>query len=96
MIYYASPTRLIGRHHWRMVVENSRYGGRCTDWQWQRMGCEDWHPSKEWPRYNADDTYDGLPRSLQPFYDTFSHAALAMLAGFHPLYPSQPVQASLF
>lgn len=64
--HYATPAVVIGRHQWRMVVKDSVYGGRSTEYQWRSTGSQPWRPDKEWPSYNSNDgTYAGCPHSLR-------------------------------
>lgn len=68
-MHYASQPMTIGKHDWRVIVTDSRFGNsRCTEYQWRR-GREDWRPSKSWPTYDINNGMTlGLPKSLAKLY----------------------------
>lgn len=73
---FASEPMLVGKHLWRIVVEPSRWAkftgvANCSDHQWKRASDPHgvWRNAKEWPAYDGDDTYDGLPKGLQKLWE---------------------------
>jgi|SRR3954471_23095106 hypothetical protein len=72
VVHYTSHLLTIGKHEWRIIVVDfwlSRKGDRCTDYQWRRLGSTAWNDARDWHGYNHNDTYDGLPKTLQVLYD---------------------------
>jgi hypothetical protein len=68
--HYASPPLTIGKHEWRIVVQDSRFGGRCTAYQWRPVGTDQWRTEREWPSYNFNDgTTAGLPLTLRVLFE---------------------------
>jgi hypothetical protein len=74
---YISPPMAIGKHEWCCVVYRHSQYGACTDYHWRKLYRESWvqglprdrwRPQEEWPRYATNDTYGGLPRSLEKLY----------------------------
>lgn len=62
---FVSPPAVIGDHEWRVIVRPGVVDGRCTEYQWRRIGSRAWRPASEWPTYNDNDgLYMGCPRSL--------------------------------
>ena len=62
---FGSTPAVIGENEWRVIVRPSVFDGRCTEYQWRRIGSLMWHPAGEWPTYNHNDgVYMGCPRSL--------------------------------
>ena len=86
---YISPPLVIGKHEWRCVVYRHSQYGACTDYHWRKIippswqadfGPGRWASQEDWPRYDTNDTYGGLPRSLRKLYlrhQTEIEAALA-------------------
>ena len=69
---YISNSMKIGKHFWRIVVEPSRYGGNCTEYQYNMArsnGLSVWLTETSWPRYNSNDTYNGIPKSLKRLWE---------------------------
>ena len=77
---YESPSMRIGKHDWRVIVKPFYLGGNCTEYQWRPANLhglpdelharrEPWRSGEEWPGYNFNDTYLGLPRTLRTLYD---------------------------
>jgi hypothetical protein len=69
-IFYESPPMLIGRTHqfeWRVIVTESSLhpGVRVTEYQWRPLGLPYWRGTREWPSYDFNHTYYGLPLSLR-------------------------------
>ena len=72
-IFYRSPPRKIGKHEWRMVVYRARYpvGDRRAfiGYEWRRLDNPDrYRRDVDWPRYNSDDTYSGMPKTLSKIW----------------------------
>lgn len=71
----------IGKHDWRMIVRPSDYSSRnVTEYQWRPANLhglpdelharrEPWRSGEEWPGYNFNDSYLGLPKTLRALYD---------------------------
>ena len=75
---FTSEAILIGRTWWRMVVIQSRNNGVCCDYEWYEpcyyaTGSGYFHQSSDHPRYNGNDTYNGLPRGLKKLWDAHNH-----------------------
>ena len=66
--YFETAPFLIGKHEWCLIVKDFFLGGKCTSYQWRRVGGELWKPSTVWLRFDPNDTYDGLPKSLEKLY----------------------------
>jgi len=68
-MYYASEPIKIGKHAWRVIVTDSRFGNsRCTEYQW-RGEFGNWRGSKEWPSYDINNGMTlGLPKTLSKLY----------------------------
>jgi hypothetical protein len=66
---YASEPMIIGKHSWRMKIIRRQNGQTTTRYEFMdESGCF-WHDQKDWPRYNFNDTYLGLPRGLNKLYE---------------------------
>ena len=65
---YTSPSMTIGQHEWRMLIERSGRGA-VTRYEFQDESGAFWHRSQEWPRYDINDTYLGLPLGLAKLYE---------------------------
>jgi hypothetical protein len=75
---YVSPSMTIGKHEWCCVVYRHGTYGACTDYHWRKIypanlvaacGPARWTSEKGWPRYNGNDTYNGLPRRLRILWE---------------------------
>lgn len=64
----------IGKHQWRVVVTSRGY----TEYEFRKQplrlaNCTlvdfTWHHSREWPAYDFNDTYYGLPRTLSKLWE---------------------------
>jgi hypothetical protein len=86
---YISPPMTIGKHEWCCVVYRHPAYGACTNYHWRRIsppgaldayGPARWSPQNEWPRYNSDDTYSGLPRRLLVLWERYRPQIEAALA----------------
>lgn len=67
-IHYATNAQKNGRYEWRCIVIDFFLGGRCTKYQFRYADYEtkhDWCNQEEWPKFNGNDTYLGLPKSLE-------------------------------
>lgn len=68
MRHYQSEPMKIGKHLWRISVEDYWLDNkRVTVYEWSRYG-DDWNSYKVWPRYDLNDTYSGLPLSLKKLW----------------------------
>lgn len=80
-ILWVSEPIQIGKHLWRVGVGSYNICGpnydkltRCTFYQWCRGdGVRvdfngGWQESTAWPSYDGNDTYNGLPRTLDALY----------------------------
>jgi hypothetical protein len=73
---YKSKPIMIGKHEWRVIVTPFHLGGNCLEYQWRPANAngtaigsrEFWRCSKDWPRWNGNDTYCGLPKTLDKLY----------------------------
>ena len=80
-IFFQSSSMMIGKHEWRVRVISTRYHGRCTEYQYRRLGESQWHAERAWPSYNGNDTYLGMPRSLNRLYQSYRGDIQAALDG---------------
>lgn len=67
-MHYASKPMKIGKNDWRVIVTDSRFGGRCTEYQWRgESGC--WRASRDWPAYDINNGSTlGMPKTLAKLY----------------------------
>lgn len=74
---YISPPMIIGKHEWCCVVYRHAKYGACTEYHWRKLYPQSWaqglppdrwRSQENWPRHDTNDTYGGLPRSLQKLY----------------------------
>ena len=74
---YVSPSMAIGKHEWCCVVYRHPEYGACTDYHWRKIiprsweadfGPERWASQEDWPHYDTNDTYSGLPRRLEKLH----------------------------
>jgi hypothetical protein len=70
---YKSKPIVIGKHEWRVIVTPFYLGGNCLEYQWRPANADatavsGWRCSKDWPRWNGNDTYCGLPKTLNKLY----------------------------
>jgi hypothetical protein len=101
-VYFASEPMKVGKHEWRVLVYESEYHGRCTQYEWRiidppwQLGCHghDWRDHARWPTYDGNKGYSGLPKTLQKLYVQNMVAIKATLRG-EPI-SAGPVQAELF
>ena len=76
MRHFQSEPMKIGKHLWRIAVEDFPHLGKnCTVYEWIRISPypEDmephwWMSYKDWKGYNSNDTYSGLPRGLHKLW----------------------------
>lgn len=75
--HYTTPTHVIGKHEWRLIVYTDDHYGRCTEYQFRGPNSirNGWHPSRwldsdHWPTYNHNDgSHGGLPKGLTALYN---------------------------
>jgi len=69
----------IGKQRWRCRVEMDDRYGALTNYQWfdERKGF--WRDSVHWPRYDANDSNEGLPKSLAKLYRVHQRPILQAL-----------------
>lgn len=86
-IAFSTPPCLIGKHEWRCVVyhdpnwsgvEKNKDGfaivkepRNFSDWEWRNPGENAWKARQDWPHYNSNDSFDGLPRTLQSIWNKY-------------------------
>ena len=66
---YTSEPMQIGKHLWRIKIDHFDRSRLCTSYEFQDESGSFWHRSQDWPRYNINDTYLGLPRNLAKLYE---------------------------
>ena len=89
---YESQPMTIGKHEWRVIVRPSYLGGNCTEYQWRPAAMpgllegmdEHWRREEDWPGFNGNDTYCGLPRTLRRLYEREKAALDRHLHGIEP------------
>jgi len=68
-LYFASDPRPIGAHLWRVVVTDSKFGGRRFAYEFSEPDqLEIWRDQTDWPGFTLDALALGLPRSLALLY----------------------------
>ncbi|WP_244832479.1 hypothetical protein [Caballeronia sp. TF1N1] len=85
-IYHVSCPMKIGQHEWRLIIRDFYISGRvkaCTEYEWRKDGGP-WRNAKDWPTYDSNDTYNGLPRSLQKLFDANKAAVDLFIYGKQP------------
>lgn len=88
---YQSPFIKIGKHEWKCVVYRHQIHGACTSYHWRLPG-NAWQSEKQWPSYDHNDTYNGLPKSLSRLwrkYEVYIKNALCTGKGKVPPATSQ-------
>ena len=67
--YLASNPMKIGKYEWRVIVYESQYYGRCTDYEWRMSKEGAWLSMTDWPHYDSHDgEYSGCPKTLKKLY----------------------------
>jgi hypothetical protein len=92
---YETPVYRIGKNHWKLQVYVNQYYGNCTRYLWQRADSDDprhWKTSHQWPKYDGNDTYDGLPRSLEKIYNRHQLEIKNSLRGTNETKPQQVME----
>jgi hypothetical protein len=92
MHIYESKPITIGKHEWRVIVRPFYLGGNCTEYQWRPAAMpglpegmdEYWRREEDWPSFNGNDTYCGLPRTLRKLYDREKAELDRHLKGIEP------------
>ena len=97
-IVYSTPPERIGHNDWRCVVYVHAAYGPCTQWQWMRRpvtAYSEWRIDHDWPTYDGNDFYGGMPKSLIRVFEKYRRQIRAALDGRTP--PPLPApQPSLF
>jgi len=67
---FESSAIKIGKYYWRVIVINSTVvkGQKATLYQFSYTDNGDWHDQHDWHKYNFNDSYLGLPKSLSKLY----------------------------
>lgn len=69
-LYFASAPRAIGAHLWRIVVANSRHGGRRFLYQFTPVDeLPIWQDMQAWPHFDRSAPRMGLPWALALLYE---------------------------
>lgn len=90
-LHFASEPREIAGHMWRVVVTDSRHGGRRFLYQFAQIGALPlWQDMQEWPGFNRALPKYGLPPALRDLY--FANVA-ACAAALDP--PPEPEPESI-
>ena len=85
-VYFMSRPMKIGLHEWRINIRDCDICGKvqtCTEYQWRRDNGP-WQSAREWPAYDHNDTYNGLPRSLTKLYEANRAAVDLFIHGKEP------------
>lgn len=68
-LHFASEPREIGGYLWRVIVTDSRHGGRRFLYQFAPIGqLPIWSDMQDWPGFSATARDMGLPVSLADLY----------------------------
>lgn len=71
--HFISEPMKIGRHEWRIGVGTFSMpyskDRRCTFYEWRKLHSQEWNSARSWPRYDINDTYNGMPKTLKRLYD---------------------------
>ena len=65
---YISPPMEVGKQSWRLLIERAGRGVQ-TRYEFADQSGTFWRRSQEWPSYDINDTYLGLPRGLGKLYE---------------------------
>ena len=79
---FVSEPMKIGKTLWRLVVYRHHLYGNCTEYEWLNQSSSPfpiWERSEKWPRYNSNDTYNGLPRTLVKIFNGNIHVLRDMI-----------------
>ena len=78
-ILYSSPPMVIGDHRWRAEVCGHATQGAHLHYQYEvSPGC--WYDEQQWPDYDPDNSYGGLPCALSELYLAYVREIVAALA----------------
>ncbi len=85
---YVSPPMQVSNHLWRLRIERS---GRAmfTVYEFQDESGSFWKRSQDWPEYDTNDTYSGLPRGLSNLYRREQPALVKFGLVSQPAAPKQ-------
>ncbi len=67
-LYVSKPIQ-IGNHLWRMAIDRNDRGSLVTKYEYQDKSGAFWNSQRQWPKYDINDTYLGLPRGLEKLYE---------------------------
>lgn len=78
---FTSPEMKIGKKEWRFVVYDAEGYLGCkafTDYEWREPAWNnlppgEWRIARDWPRYDGNDTHDGLPLTLRKLWNKYGH-----------------------
>ncbi len=91
-LHYESTPQTIGKSDWKIVVKDSDYSGRATEYLFRPAGKGGaWKPGKEHPNYNINDgQFLGLPKGLLTIYRD-NHEQIEAAVSKQPIpSPRQP------
>lgn len=89
LLYFASEPREIAGHLWRVVVTDSKFGGRRFLYQFAPIGeLPIWQDMREWPAFSFTAPDMGLPASLALLYEANAPALDAALYAGQPTVES--------
>lgn len=94
-VIWETPVYRIGKHDWKLQVYKNEHYGNCTRYLWQRAASDyphDWKTSHQWPKYDDNDTRDGLPRSLEKIYNRHHLEIQNALRGMNETAPQQTME----
>ena len=82
VLYKTPPMKIGSQSYWRLIVIPSSYApGRATLYQWISATATYWHDQQDWPSYDFNDTYLGLPMALRTLFDKHKSEIANVLAG---------------
>lgn len=79
-VHFASEPRIIGMHQWRVIVTDSKFGGRRFTYQFAALGqLPLWAEMQAFPTFAANIPRMGLPADLALLYDDNAAAIKAAM-----------------
>jgi len=77
---YATPHMKIANFQWRCVVEYSDFLlSNCSHFEFRKNQHSDWTTDKNWPTYDDNAAFGGMPKTLAKLYERFKSEILAAL-----------------